>query len=148
MSMTIEELCNANPIVRAICYEAKHPKPFDSDFCRGELMHGMRQGRGQVGLFHLIEHHVLLDYQEIVRNYCRVNAPSCRRADCSEATCSHRYLLDDAPQEHIEIFASDYLKLTPEQKAGKSYSLKRDPEPAGFGSLIERLREASRKDGQ
>jgi hypothetical protein len=141
--VTIEELYNSNETVRAICDEAKTPKKLDSDFCRGELLHGMLQERGKVGLFHHIEQQVPLEFQEMVRNYCRVNAPSCRRADCTEAMCSHRYLVDEATDGHIEIFASDYLKLTPEQKVGKKYTLKRDPQPAVFGGIIERLRHAA-----
>ena len=116
--MTFDELYNSNSAVKAICDEAKNPKPFTSDFCRGELLHGMLQNHGPVGLFILIDKNVPLEYQEMVRNYCRENAPACRRADCTEAICSHRYVTDD------------------------SYSgLKRDLQPA-LGSLIERLRHA------
>lgn len=141
--MTFEELYNSNHIVRAISDEAKNPKPFGPDFCRGELLHGMRQDPGQVGLFFLIDKNVPLEYQDMVKNYCRDNAPACRRADCTEANCSRFYLKDDVPADHTEIFASAYLKLTPEQKNGKNWSIKRDPQPSQIGSLVERLRHAA-----
>jgi hypothetical protein len=145
--MTFDELYKSNHVVRAICDEAKNPKPFGPDFCRGELLHGMRQDRGQVGLYFLIEKNVPLEYQDMVKDYCRDNAPACRRADCTEANCSRFYLKDDLPADHTEIFASAYLKLTPEQKNSKKWALKRDPQLARFDSLITRLREAG-KDNQ
>jgi hypothetical protein len=143
--MTFDELYNSNSAVKAICDEAKNPKPFTSDFCRGELLHGMLQNHGPAGLFILIDKNVPLEYQEMVRNYCRENAPACRRADCTEAMCSHRYIVDEAPADHTEIVASEYLKLTPEQKNSKNWHLVRDLQPARFGGLIERLREAGKE---
>ncbi|HWY20032.1 MAG TPA: hypothetical protein VNX26_02365 [Candidatus Acidoferrum sp.] len=145
----------------------------DPEFCTHQLWHGLPGDRGEVGLKAQIQKNIPSALRETAENFIRRNMPGCQHLDgdeyqhiddgtvCTrwEDGCERSHVcvpkagkecVDNFPTPpptpgHIEISCSDYLKLTPEQKAGKSYSLKRNPAPAGFyeGGLVAQLRHAA-----
>jgi hypothetical protein len=141
----------------------------DPEFCAYQLWHGVPGERGEVGLKVQIQKNVPLEFQESALHYVRSVMPGCQHTDGDEyrhvdddtvcvrwdddcershicvpkVSCEPNFPTPSPAPGHIEISCSEYLKLTPEEKVGKSFSLKRDSGPVGVGGLIEQLRDAA-----